>query len=41
MHDAILNGKPNVVTLAESRAHVATICAFYESAKTGQPVKLA
>ncbi len=39
MQDAILNGKPNLVTLAESRAHVSTICALYESAKTGQPVK--
>lgn len=40
MHDAILNGKAPLVTLAETRNHIATICALYESAKTGQPVTL-
>jgi predicted dehydrogenase len=38
MHDAILHGVPNLVTLNESRMHVATIQALYESARRGQPV---
>ncbi len=38
MHAAILEGKPNRVSLAESRDHIATLCALYESAKTGKPI---
>ncbi|MBI3242498.1 MAG: Gfo/Idh/MocA family oxidoreductase [Chloroflexi bacterium] len=41
LHDAILNGKPPRVSLAESRGHVATLVALYESAKTGKPVRVA
>ncbi len=40
MHDAILDGKPTRVSLAESRNHVATLCALYESARHGQPVRM-
>jgi D-xylose 1-dehydrogenase (NADP+, D-xylono-1,5-lactone-forming) len=40
MHDAILNGTPSRVTLAESRGHIATICALYESAASGKPVQI-
>ncbi len=40
LHDAILTNKQPLVTLAETRNHIATICALYESARTGQPVIL-
>jgi D-xylose 1-dehydrogenase (NADP+, D-xylono-1,5-lactone-forming) len=40
MADAILLGKAPRVSLADSRANVATIVALLESAKTGQPVTL-
>jgi xylose dehydrogenase (NAD/NADP) len=41
LHDAILNGSPTRLSLAASRDHVATICALYDSVRSGQPVKLA
>lgn len=40
MHDAILHGKPGYLTLAETRNHVKTVLALYESARTGQVVGL-
>ncbi len=40
MHDAILSGTPSRVSLAESRGHVATIVALYESARTGKPIRV-
>jgi D-xylose 1-dehydrogenase (NADP+, D-xylono-1,5-lactone-forming) len=40
MADAILLGKPQTVSLADSRANVAAILALFESAKTGKPVQL-
>jgi len=40
MHDAILDGKPPYLTLAETRDHVRTILALYESARCGQVVAL-
>jgi xylose dehydrogenase (NAD/NADP) len=40
MADAILLGKPQVVSLADSRVNVAAILALFESAKTGKPVML-
>ena len=40
MHDAILNGQPNYLTLAESRSHVKTVLALYESARTEQIIHL-
>jgi len=40
MHDAILQGTPNRVTLLESRQHIATLCALYDSAKSAKPVVL-
>ena len=40
MHDAILEGQPQFLTLAETRNHVKTVLALYESARTGQPVTL-
>ena len=40
MADAILLGKPQRVSLADSRANTATILALFESAKTGKPVTL-
>ncbi len=40
MHAAILDGKPNYINLEESRNHVRTVLALYESAQKGQPVTL-
>lgn len=41
MHAAILDGAPNYLTLAETRQHVRTALALYESARSGQVVELA
>jgi D-xylose 1-dehydrogenase (NADP+, D-xylono-1,5-lactone-forming) len=38
MCDAVLNHKPPRISLADSRANVATILAFLKSAETGKPV---
>lgn len=40
MHAAILDGAPNYLTLAETRNHIRTVLALYESAKTGKAVLL-
>ncbi len=40
MHDAILNGRSNYLTLAESRSHVKTVLALYESARTEHTIHL-
>lgn len=40
MHAAILDGKPNYLTLAETRNHVRTVLALYESAAAGKSVFL-
>lgn len=40
MHAAILDGKPNYLSLAETRDHVRTLLALYESARTGQIINL-
>ena len=40
MADAVLLGRPPRVSLADSRANVATILALFESARTGRPVTL-
>jgi len=40
MHDAILDKTATALTLAETRNHVRTVLALYESARTGQPVSL-
>lgn len=40
MNEAILEGKPTLVTLDESHSHVITSLALYESAKSGQVVRL-
>ncbi|HFE67557.1 MAG TPA: Gfo/Idh/MocA family oxidoreductase [Chloroflexi bacterium] len=40
MHDAILNGQPNYLTLAESRNHVKTVLTLHESARTRQTIHL-
>ena len=40
MHNAILNGEPNYLTLAETRNHIRTVLALYKSASTGQVVHL-
>jgi predicted dehydrogenase len=40
MHAAILNNAPNYLSLAETRNHVKTTLAFYESAQKGKPVQL-
>ncbi len=40
MHNAILHGAPTYLTLAETRNHVRTVLALYESARTGQVVSL-
>jgi predicted dehydrogenase len=41
MHAAILDKLPNDLTLAETRNHVRTVLALYESARSGHLVKLA
>jgi predicted dehydrogenase len=40
MHAAILDGKPNLIQLEETRNHVRTALALYQSAQTGEPVHL-
>lgn len=40
MHAAILDGQEPYLSLAETRNHVRTVLALYESARTGQPVPL-
>ncbi len=40
LHDAILDGKPPYLSLAETRDHVRTILALYQSARSGQTVTL-
>jgi len=40
MADAILLGKDSLVTLDDSRANVAVICGFLESARLGRPVSI-
>lgn len=40
MHTAILDGRPTYLTLAETRNHVRTVLALYESAAAGKPVFL-
>ena len=40
MHDAILLGKPNYLRPEETRNHIRTVLALYESARTGQIVTL-
>lgn len=40
MHDAILHGQPSFLTLAETRNHIRTVLALYESARTGEIVTL-
>jgi predicted dehydrogenase len=41
MHAAILDGQPSYLTLAESKNHVKTVLALYESARLGTTVSLA
>lgn len=40
MHAAILDGQPTYVTLEETRNHVRTVLALYQSAQAGAPVAL-
>lgn len=40
MHDAILNGQPSYLTLQETRQHVQTILALYQSANSGEIVMI-
>ncbi len=40
MHDAIIDGTPNYVTLEESRNHVRTVLALLDSAQTHKPIEL-
>lgn len=40
MHGAILDGKPNYLTLDETRNHVRTVLALYQSARQGKVIKL-
>jgi len=40
MHAAILNGTPNYLTLAETRNHIKTALALYESARREQIIRL-
>lgn len=40
LQNAILDGSPTLISLKETRNHVRTALALYESAKTGHPVRL-
>jgi predicted dehydrogenase len=40
MHSAILDGKPQYISLSETRNHIHTVLALYQSAKTNQIVFL-
>jgi hypothetical protein len=40
MHAAIIDGTPPYLSLAESRNHVRTVLALYESARTNQIVRV-
>jgi predicted dehydrogenase len=40
MHAAILEGKPNLLSLEESRNHIRTVLALYRSAKEGGVIQL-
>lgn len=40
MHAAILEGQPQFLALSETRNHIKTVLALYESARTGQVVTL-
>jgi predicted dehydrogenase len=40
MHDAILDSRPAYISLNETRDHVRTVLALYESARRGEPVYL-
>jgi xylose dehydrogenase (NAD/NADP) len=40
MHAAVLDGQPQFLTLAETRNHVKTSLALYQSARTSKPVSL-
>ncbi|WP_420627723.1 Gfo/Idh/MocA family protein [Candidatus Leptofilum sp.] len=40
LHDAVLDGRSQYLTFAETRNHVKTVLALYESAKTGQVITL-
>jgi predicted dehydrogenase len=40
MAEAVLDGKPQRVSLADSRGNVAALCALLESARSGKPVKI-
>ena len=40
MHAAILDGAPNYLTLTETRNHIKTVLALYESAKSGKLIHL-
>ncbi|MEA3349642.1 MAG: Gfo/Idh/MocA family oxidoreductase [Chloroflexota bacterium] len=40
MHAAILDDAPNYISLEESRNHIRTVLALYESARKGEPVRL-
>jgi predicted dehydrogenase len=40
MHSAILDNKPNYLSLLETRNHIRTVIALYESAIKGEVIKL-
>ncbi len=40
MADAVLDGKPALISLADSRGNIAAILGLLRSAETGQPVRL-
>ncbi|HSF82142.1 MAG TPA: Gfo/Idh/MocA family oxidoreductase [Anaerolineales bacterium] len=40
MHAAILDGAPNYLTLSETRDHIRTVLGLYESARTGNFIRL-
>jgi predicted dehydrogenase len=40
MHAAILEGKPNLLSLEETRNHIRTVLALYQAAREGQVVRI-
>jgi len=40
MHAAILDREPNYLSLEETRDHIKTVLALYQSAKAGKPIAL-
>lgn len=40
LENAIIDGSPSLISMKETRNHIRTVLALYESAKTGHPVRM-